>query len=281
MELKDIDFEALALHTNKSARTLSRWIETKPVKLKILYESYLRDTEDKKVAYEKSHVILVGSLKGGTGKSTLADSFAYYLDDSVILNIDIAQSAKDFNASPTLDYVDHFGKSLSDIIDELSKTYMYIIIDTPGDYTELTEEAIPLADKFIIPMTSGGRSRGATETTLNAFFGEESSLKGNIKAYFMFNRFVDKKKKNKNDSENSPTLAVRKFKEIFSSFVPNDNIDMQANLGFFGNSLAIETAEEKKMSLIQLKKENPGAYKSAADQMSALCKKIEIFFELD
>lgn len=271
----EIDYEKIAAYFSKSERTFRRWEKEKPSRFKMYVANYMRENE---LSSENDCVIMMtAAFKGGVGKSTVADALGYYLDETIILNVDIAQSAKKINACPTIDYADMYDIPISEVIDDLSSKYRYIIIDTPGDYTTETQNALPYVQKFIIPMNAGKRSRDAIETTLHTFFGEGSILSGDIPVFFFFNQFTEKEK---NKEEKSAYHAANQFKKMFSEFSPSENIKLSAKLSTLGNSLTVETAEERGMSIKQLAEENANAYRSASAKINGLCKSIETFFDL-
>ncbi|MDD5407151.1 MAG: hypothetical protein PHE73_09460, partial [Sulfurovaceae bacterium] len=220
-----------------------------------------------------SIVIASLSLKGGVGKSTISDIFGYYLDDTVILNIDIAQPASKVNSCITIDYVDYMNeKSVEELINELSSQYRYIIIDTPGDPTKEVLETLRLATKLIIPMTIGKRTRVTTEATLETFFGEDTVLRGNYDVFFFFNAYTDRKKRDE---------AAKYFNETYDTFKSSSEIQLRPKLGALDASNAIYTSEQSGKSIFELVTENALAYGPAAKKINSLCAQIEEHFGLN
>jgi len=266
-----IDYSEMASFFNKSERTLRRWETEKTEIFKMMLEEYL--AQKAKQTNSGGVIIATISLKGGVGKSTISDAFGFYIDDSVILNLDFAQPATQVNACPTIDYIDHMEeKSLAEIIEELSRKYRYVIIDTPGDPTAEVLEALKYATKIIIPMTVGKRTRQATEATLHTFFGEGTELLGPYDVFFLFNAYTDKKKRDD---------AAALFKEAYEEFKPYAGVKLNPKLGALDASNAISTAEESGKSIFQMVKENKTAYATAAKKMTALCAQIEEHFKLN
>jgi MinD-like ATPase involved in chromosome partitioning or flagellar assembly len=266
-----VDYSGMAFFFNKSERTLRRWENEKPEIFNMMMEQYA--AQEAKESNNNSIVIATVSLKGGVGKSTISDAFGFYMDDSIILNLDLAQPASQVNACPTIDYVDHIeNKSVEEIIQELSQKYRYVIIDTPGDPTAEVFEALKYASKLIIPMTVGKRTRQATESTLHTFFGEGTALTGAYDVFFLFNAYTDKKKRDE---------AAALFKEAYEEFKPYAAVKLNPKLGALDASNAISTAEESGKSIFQMVQENRTAYATAAKKMTVLCNQIEEHFKLN
>lgn len=272
--MNKIDYEGMGSYYGKSARTMMRYEEDKPQKFQMMLEEYLQQLEptDSSKNNSESEVIVFASLKGGVGKSTMSDSFGYYLDESVVLNLDISQPSKNINSCPTLDYINYIGKhTVGELVQELSKKYKYIIIDTPGEVTSEVLEAVALTNKVVIPMTIGKRAREKTEKTLEAFFGTGAKGSGEYKIYFLFNISSNRKKRDE---------SVFKFKEMYGAFVPDANIKIKAALGAMDYSDAISTAEEEGQSVFSLAETNRLAYKSVLAKITKVCGQIEKHFEL-
>ncbi len=273
--MQTIDYDGMSQYMGKSTRTLRRWETEKPLKFEVLLDEYTKSLEETFAHDSESILILVANFKGGTGKSTLADALAYYLDDAVILNLDIAQRSKNTNATKTIDYVDLLDNyTVEQVIRDLKNKYKYVIIDTPGDSTDEVLEVAPLVKNIIIPMTLGKRSREATNLTLLTFFGEDPLIKGDVKTYFIFNIYRNKAKR---------LDSTEKFKKMLSNFVSNEkdpSVTLKPKLDGLDFSDAIYTAEEEGKSIFELAEENRAAYKSILGKMSSTCKKMETFFEL-
>lgn len=270
-----IDYKGMSEYFLKSERTLRRWEEEKPEKFSLMVNEYEKTTKKDFSAnsINDTTVIAAISLKGGVGKSTIASALANYIDDSVvILNLDLAQSASQVNSCDTLDYIEYIEKyTINEILVELGKKYKYIIIDTPGDPTQEVFEALQHTNKLIVPMTVGKRTRQATESTLETFFGDSTPLEGTYDVFFFLNAYTDKKKRDE---------AAQLFKEAYSAFKPSASINLRPKLGALDASNAIATSEETGKSIFQLVQENKLAYGSAAKKLVALCSQIEEHFGL-
>lgn len=265
---KNIDFSGMASYFNKSERTLRRWADEKEGKFAIMLQEYLEHlNENQNLNNEGSTIIVTLSFKGGVGKSTISDALGFYLDDTVILNLDLGQPAAKINACPTIDYVDlMYEKNVNEVISELSNKYRYIIIDTPGELNADVLEVLKISRKLIIPMTIASRSLEATKSTLLTFFGDGSELEGKYDVYFFFNNCTDRQKR---------AEAIEDFKKAYGEFKPKDGLELRAKLGAFDSSNAISTAENTGKSIFQLDQENKTAYKTVTKKITALCAQME------
>lgn len=264
----DIDFEGMAVFFTKSERTLRRWATEKEAKFAIMLEEYMAHKDNESVVSgDKSNIVVALSFKGGVGKSTISDIFGFYLDDTVILNLDIGQPAAKINACPTVDYADVMNeKSVVNTIEDLLQEYRYIIVDTPGELNSDVLEVLRIANKLIIPMTIAARSIEATKSTLMTFFGDGSDLEGKYDVYFFFNNCTDRHKR---------AEAIDNFKDAYAAFKPKGGLELRAKLGAFDSSNAISTAENTGKSIFQLDQENRTAYKTVTKKITALCAQIE------
>ena len=232
----------------------------------LIQEEFLEESETTLTSNE-SNIIVVANFKGGVGKSTTSDSLGYHLGDSVILNLDLSQPSAEINACYTVDYINLIDKySINEVVKSLSEKYKNIIIDTPGENTNEVYEAIKLANKIVIPMTIGKRSRVKTQKTLETFFGEGTELSGDYKIYFFFNAYANKKKRD---------IAKEKFTEMYKEFKTDESVKIFSKLGTLDHSDAISTAEEEGKSIFALAKEKPNVYKSILSKMNILCTNIE------
>lgn len=274
-ETMAIDYKAMSEYFLKSERTLRRWEEEKPEKFELMVQEFEKTIKKEYTNDQnnKSTIIAAVSLKGGVGKSTIASALANYIDDSVvILNLDLAQPASQVNSCDTVDFVEYIEEhTVNDVLQQLSKQYKYIIIDTPGDPTQEVFEALRHTTKLIVPMTVGKRTRQATESTLETFFGDSTPLEGIYDVFFFLNAYTDKKKRDE---------AAQLFKDAYAAFKPSTSIKLRPKLGALDASNAIATSEETGKSIFQLVKENKLAYGMAAKKLVALCSQIEEHFGL-
>lgn len=273
LKMSDVDFEGLSKYSCKSVRQLRRTENDNPVKFEIMVNEYERHLSEKiKTGSERENVILASILKGGTGKSTAADFLAYYLGNTLIINIDFTQAAEEINSCDTIEYIDYIEDySLTELVDLKLKEYDYIIIDTPSDNTQELHEAYSIVNKIIMPMTIGKRSREGAHSTLTTFFGKGTDLKGNFKIFFMFNAYTNKAKRKE---------AIANFVKMYNSLEFDENIKIKSKLGALDYSDTIYTAEERGAAVMSLIEENRGAYQKAALKISEICSQIEKHLEL-
>ena len=105
-------------------------------------------------------IILIGSKKGGVGKSTLATNIAAYLakngKDTILIDADIQRSSSNWfhdrletnlSAMACVQKYDNLKLTLQD----LSKRYEYVVVDCQGRDSVELRTGLLAADIFIIP----------------------------------------------------------------------------------------------------------------------------------
>lgn len=265
------DYDGMGTFYKKSGRSMRRTEENHPVKFGIMKDEYLASLQS-----DSSETIIMAavSFKGGVGKSTISNALGSYLEgDAVVLNLDYVQRAEESNACDTVDYIDYNEEmSVGELIDELSKRYKFIILDTPGDISSPTvTEILHRVDRFIIPLTTGKRARQATESSLDVLFGPDAMLKGKIRVFFLLNMY---KLNSKRDQ------AVKHFTSLLHNMEFSEEIEITPKLVGLKYSEAIDRMEEEAQSVGTLAASNKGAYGPARKTLDSVCMKIEEFFEL-
>ena len=107
--------------------------------------------------------IVVGGIKGGSGKTTIATNIAVCLADSgktvLLVDADEQRSASDWadqrenylSPNNKITTISLLGKSIRNQIEKLAPSSDCIIVDTGGRDTTSQRSALTIADKFIIP----------------------------------------------------------------------------------------------------------------------------------
>jgi chromosome partitioning protein len=106
-------------------------------------------------------IILVGSKKGGVGKSTLATNIAAFLavhsKDVILVDADIQQTGFNWffdrnhtGILPKVDCVQHVD-NIKDVLIELAQKYEYVIVDCQGRDSLEMRTGLLAADIFIVP----------------------------------------------------------------------------------------------------------------------------------
>ena len=159
-------------------------------------------------------IISVTSLKGGVGKSTVAQNLAVCFTHSqysvCIVDVDTNQSAlrwsglRDDNlpAVPVYGLTD--GMELSKNIKHLNQSHEIVIIDGAPSLSQVTSKIILLADLLIIPILPSGLDIWATEKFIDRYRDAEQQKEETIPAYFLIN-------------QNQTTNLSREVKEVLEA----------------------------------------------------------------
>ncbi|NDU99228.1 ParA family partition ATPase [Spirosoma terrae] len=143
-------------------------------------------------------IISVTSLKGGVGKSTIAQNLAVCFAHSkytvCIVDVDTNQSAlrwsglrdEDLPAVPVYGLTD--GMELSKNIKHLNQNHEIVIIDGTPSLSQVTSKIILLADLLIIPILPSGLDIWATEKFIDRYRDAEQQKEETIPAYFLINQ---------------------------------------------------------------------------------------------
>lgn len=105
-------------------------------------------------------ILLLGSQKGGCGKSTIAINIASYLvnqgKDVVLVDADIQQSSanwvrdRDETTLPKVHCVQRYG-DIKSTLKDLNERYEYVVVDVAGHDSKELRTALLVADKLVVP----------------------------------------------------------------------------------------------------------------------------------
>lgn len=130
-------------------------------------------------------IVMIGGVKGGTGKSTIATNLAAYLAnkgaDILLLDVDPQATAykwatrrqENYPDAPTVNTAQASGR-VFDIVRDVSKRYEHIVIDSGGHASDAMKSAMLGAQKLYVPLRP---SQADLETV-----GEMVSMVADVKA---------------------------------------------------------------------------------------------------
>ena len=143
-------------------------------------------------------IISVSSLKGGVGKSTIAQNLAVCFAHNgyrvCIADADTNQSSLRWSSlrSEDLPTVPAFGtpeKTLSANIKQLATDYEVVIIDGTPSLDRITSKIILLADILIVPILPSGLDIWATEQFLERYEDAKIEKEKEIPAFMILNQY--------------------------------------------------------------------------------------------
>ncbi len=173
-------------------------------------------------------IILIASVKGGVGKSTISNILCNSLEHSVILNLDPYQDAEDFNSARTINILPH--TNLPNIIKKLDEEY--IILDSRSFLDERLRTLN--IDLFIFMSRVGYRSLKTTA---------DSAVSLCMYNWARQVLFLVNEVRNKKEVDNSGELLAQMLEDLNS-----ENISFSS----FAYSGAIKTLENRKVSISDL-----------------------------
>ncbi len=130
-------------------------------------------------------IVMIGGIKGGTGKSTIATNLAAYLANSgadiLLLDVDPQATAykwamrrqENYPDAPKVNTAQASGR-VFDVVRDVSRRYEHIVIDSGGHASDAMKNAMLGAQKLYVPLRP---SQADLETV-----GEMVSMVGDVKA---------------------------------------------------------------------------------------------------
>lgn len=143
-------------------------------------------------------IISVTSLKGGVGKSTIAQNLAVCMAHNgykvCIADADTNQSSLRWSSlrNDELPIIPAFGtpeKTLSANIKQLALDYEIVIIDGTPTLDKITSKIILLADMLLVPILPSGLDIWATEQFLERYEDAKIEKEKDIPAYMILNQY--------------------------------------------------------------------------------------------
>lgn len=146
-------------------------------------------------------ILSITSLKGGVGKSTLAQNIAVCLAHNgykvCIADSDTNQSSLRWSSlrSEELPSVPAFGvpeRTLGANIKQLAKDYEVVVIDGTPSLERVSSKIILLADLLLIPMLPSGLDVWATELFLQRYEDAQLEKESQIPAFMVMNQYSER-----------------------------------------------------------------------------------------
>lgn len=222
-------------------------------------------------------VVMTANLKGGVGKSTIANVLASEVENALVLNIDETQSTESVNAGEySVDLIDD-DIDLVEALQAAKEDADLIILDTPSNFKpgqtdfERIAAVADEVDLFIIPMKLGERTIEATITSIDFLFGSGIRKKP-AKILLILNDYVANK---------SAAATIEEIKGIMNENVIKrlETIEFMTDidnvyLDYFPHSNAILTSENRKETIAEMSIKNKVAYRKVREKILALVEDI-------
>ena len=209
-------------------------------------------------------VIIIGSEKGGTGKTTLATNLAAMRakngKEVMLLDTDVQKSATFWantrdtkKISPSVYTVQKQG-NIKTIIDKFKKTFDDIIIDTAGSDSEELRSSLICSDKAYIPIQTSAFDVWTISTMLG-IINQVSGLNPKLKSYIILNRA-------------SPNPSVNETKDVEN--ILNDLQGIKLSGAIIRERIAFRKAARDGLAVSEIKTPD----KKAIEEINKLYKEV-------
>ena len=153
-----------------------------------------------------AQVVAVTGSKGGGGKSTLSVHLAVYLDDQGYRVALVDADYNQYTSAKWLERIEHgvaVEKLSADVeehqrvrelrqrIRQLREGYDFVIVDTKGEASTLTDAALLLADLALVPFQPSGPDIWELENTLSAIVVSQEDNNSKPDAYLILNQTAE------------------------------------------------------------------------------------------
>lgn len=182
-------------------------------------------------------IVSITNLKGGVGKSTLAQNLAVYLAKKgrnlCIADTDVEQQTsvkwgsvrsaiEDGSVPPVPVYLINPDTISDQILNKLSKKYDLVIIDGTPALTELTTRIIIMSDLVVTPILASATDVWALDTFLKRY--EEAritkqAMGGKVELYVLLNKYNERINLDREIGETIGDMSVNLFDTKLSARV--------------------------------------------------------------
>jgi chromosome partitioning protein len=200
----------------------------------------------------------VSNLKGGVGKTTIAQNlavcFAHMGYKVCIVDTDTNQNSlawsgvRDENLPEVLVIGATDSKALTKTVDKLHKDHEIIVIDGTPSLSEMTTRIILTSDVLLIPILPSGHDFRAMNQFIERY-NQAKEFKDNIPAYFLLNQFSE----NLNVHQDMKNLLVQFDMGILQTTL-NKRV-AYVKTGIEGKGVYESNDEKAKEEMVRLTKE--------------------------
>ena len=211
-------------------------------------------------------IYVIGGIKGGSGKTTVATNLAVALvqdgRDVLLVDADDQETATDFSAwrnertqgSAGYTSVQLTGQAARDELKRLSKKYEDVVIDTGGRDTTSQRAALSVADVYLVPFNPRSFDVWTLEK-VTRLIQEIQTINPELKAYAFLNRADPRGSDNEEAAE-----------------VLRDSGTVQFLDTPLGNRKAFSNAAAQGMSVLELQPEDRKANAEFQTLYNTVCK---------